>query len=104
MVCEDILYGLDLEESTSEHWMLDIAGISASLLDTNPIFDKRKIVLAWRFLEKYLELIGAESSSKIDKKFTETIADIMTRTAYWRNNHQIRVLADKVRDEGLPVK
>ena len=43
ILSDDILYGLDFEETSDGHWMSDIAGISASLLDTDPIYDERKI-------------------------------------------------------------
>lgn len=102
LVCDETLFGLDLEEASSGHWMLDIAGISASLLDTDPVFDKRKIVLSWHLLEKYLELIGEERSDEIDTFFVKTMADTLVQTANWRKDKQIRNFAEKIRMEGLP--
>ena len=102
LVCDETLFGLDLEEASSGHWILDIAGISASLLDTDPVFDKRKIALAWHLLEKYLELIGEEQSNEIDTLFVKTLADTLIQTAHWRKDDQIRKFAEKIRIDGLP--
>ena len=54
IVQNDQIFGVDFEESREDLWMVDIGGVCASLLDTDPIFDPRKRVLSWRFLEKYL--------------------------------------------------
>ena len=102
LVCDETLFGLDLEEASSGHWMFDIAGVSASLLDTDPVFDKRKITLTWHLLEKYLELIGEERSDEIDTFFVKTMADALVQTAHWRKDNQIRIIAEKIRTEGLP--
>ncbi|MBE0525309.1 MAG: hypothetical protein IH631_00080, partial [Candidatus Thorarchaeota archaeon] len=54
IVHDNQIFGVDFEESREDLWMVDIAGVCASLLDTDPIFDLRKRTLSWRFLEKYL--------------------------------------------------
>ncbi|MHA1636606.1 MAG: hypothetical protein ACTSUB_01205 [Candidatus Thorarchaeota archaeon] len=102
LVCDEILFGLDLEEAIAGHWMVDIAGAGASLLDTDPVFDKRKIALTWHLLEKYLELIGEERSDEIDTLFVKTLADTLVQTAHWRKDNRIRNFAEKIRIEGLP--
>lgn len=95
------IFGVDFEESCSGPWMLDIAGVSASLLDTNPVFDKRKRVLSWRFLESYLSLLGKKRNTSTDKEFISTLADILKQTSVWRENDRILDISEKIRVEGL---
>ena len=97
------IFGVDFEESRSGPWMLDIAGVSASLLDTNPIFDQRKRVLSWRFLESYLSLFGKNRDEVTDKEFISTLADILKQTSIWREDDHILELSEKLRTEGLPI-
>jgi hypothetical protein len=99
---ENTLYGVDLEESCPGPWMLDIAGISASLLDTNPIFDPRKRRLSWRLLDAYLSLLSQKRDTKIETAFTTVIADTLKQTSIWRRNTRILELSEMVRNEGLP--
>ncbi|MFW9845358.1 MAG: RIO1 family regulatory kinase/ATPase [Candidatus Thorarchaeota archaeon] len=100
---ESQVFGLDFEESRKGHWILDIAGISASLLDTNPINDKRKRVLAWQFLEKYLECRGEGRPQHTDELFTKTVADILAQTAIRREDKEIHRLSEEVRKNGIPT-
>jgi tRNA A-37 threonylcarbamoyl transferase component Bud32 len=100
---DDQIFGVDFEESCLGLWMLDIAGVSASLLDTNPIFDQRKRVLSWRFLESYLSLIGKERDESVDKEFISTLADILKQTSVWREDDRILDISEKIRVEGLPT-
>ena len=99
---EDKIYGVDFEESYEDHWMIDIAGVCASLLDTDPIFDLRKQRLSWRFLEKYLSLINLPRDETIDADFIATIADILKQTSEWRDDQRILELSETIRTEGLP--
>ncbi len=99
----DQIFGVDFEESSSGPWMLDIAGVSASLLDTNPVFDQRKRVLSWRFLESYLSLSGKKRDESIDKEFISTLADILKQTSIWREDDRILEFSEKLRTEGLPT-
>jgi tRNA A-37 threonylcarbamoyl transferase component Bud32 len=99
---ENVLYGVDFEESCSGPWMLDIAGISASLLDTNPIFDSRKKKLSWHLLDSYLSLLGQERDAKIETEFTKTIADALKLTSIWRKDTRILELSETIRTKGLP--
>lgn len=101
---ENPLVGLDFEESRSGHWMFDIAGASASLLDTRPVYDTRKRKLAWRLLEQYLNLRGDEQTPKIDRLFIETVSDTLQRTAHWRKDNAIMELADQIRRSGIALK
>ncbi len=98
------LFGLDFEESRVGHWMLDIAGIAASILDTEPVFDVRKRVLAWHLLEKYLELRGGTRNDELDKLFLESVSAILAQTSRWRNNDEILKISQQIKDEGLPAK
>lgn len=98
---EDQVYGVDFEESYEDHWMVDIAGVCASLLDTNPIFDPRKQKLSWRFLEKYLSHINLPRDESVDADFLDTIAATLKQTAQWRNDQRIFELSEKIRTEGL---
>ena len=91
LLCDDTLYGLDFEEAKTGHWILDIAGVSASLLDTNPINDSRKRAMVWQLLEKYLSLRNEERTIELDQLFIETIADALTQTAEWRKDDRIRL-------------
>ncbi|MGD2072420.1 MAG: hypothetical protein PVG65_02910 [Candidatus Thorarchaeota archaeon] len=100
---KDTLFGLDFEETHAGHWIIDIAGVSASLLDTDPIFDMRKRRLAWRFLEAYLDLCNLERNQEIDMLFIETIADTLEKTFYWRHDARIKALAERIRRDGILV-
>lgn len=100
---DDQIFGVDFEESGSGPWMLDIAGVSASLLDTNPVFDLRKRVLSWRLLESYLSLFGKKRDASTDKEFISTLADILKQTSVWRQDDRILKLSERIRTEGLPT-
>jgi tRNA A-37 threonylcarbamoyl transferase component Bud32 len=100
---ENALVGLDFEETTPGHWIIDIGGVSASLLDTKPIFDSRKRKLVWHFLAAYLSLHGKERSRSIDGLFITTVSDALKRTAYWRKDDDILALADQIRESGIPI-
>lgn len=100
---ENTIFGLDFEEAHEGHWIIDIAGVSASLLDTDPIYDKRKRVLAWQLLETYLGLHNLERDSDIDAQFIEKIADTLDKTSNWRQDTNIKNLADRIRKEGIPI-
>ncbi|MHA1390384.1 MAG: hypothetical protein ACTSR9_18360 [Candidatus Thorarchaeota archaeon] len=102
IVHDDQIFGVDFEESREDHWMVDIAGVCASLLDTNPIFDRRKRTLSWRFLEKYLSLYPVQPGGEtISNDFITTIADTLKQTSQWRNDREILQLSEKIRAEGL---
>ena len=98
------VFGLDFEESKAGHWILDIAGASASLLDTNPIFDSRKCALSWHLLESYLSLLDEKRSSKIDMLFINTVSETLQNTAFWRKSNEISNLAKNVRLNGIPFE
>lgn len=103
-ICHDNqIFGVDFEESCSGPWMLDIAGVSASLLDTNPVFNQRKRVLSWRFLESYLSFFGRNRDEVTDKEFISTLADILKQTSIWRKSDRILDISEKIRFEGLPT-
>ena len=97
------IFGLDFEESRKGNWMLDIAGVGASILDTDPIFDARKRVLTWSLLDHYLGLRNIERTSKVENMFLETLADTLAQTAEWRNDDRIMQLSNQIRQEGLVV-
>ena len=99
---ENTLYGIDFEESRLGPWTLDIAGISASLLDTDPIFDPRKRALSWRLLDVYLSLLGQERDATLEDEFTTVIADTLQQTSVWRRDSRILELSERIRTEGLP--
>jgi hypothetical protein len=98
------IFGIDFEESRKEHWMFDIAGASASILDTNPIFDARKRVLAWKLLECYLALRGTKRTSEIDTQFLDALADTLAQTAAWRKDDRLMQISNRVRSEGLEIE
>lgn len=100
---EGTIYGVDFEESRVGHWTLDIAGISASLLDTDPIFHPRKRALSWRLLDTYLSLLGRERDAAVEKEFTTVIADTLEQTAAWRQDSRILELSERIRAKGLPA-
>jgi tRNA A-37 threonylcarbamoyl transferase component Bud32 len=95
------LFGVDFEESSSEHWILDIAGAAASLLDTDPINDERKRQLAWNLLENYLSLKHSERDPAIDKLYIETVSHILKSTAEMRKDNQILELAKDIESRGF---
>ncbi|MBN2228154.1 MAG: hypothetical protein JW779_01090 [Candidatus Thorarchaeota archaeon] len=97
----DGIYGVDFEESRVGHWTLDIGGVSASLLDTDPIFDQRKRTLSWRLFDSYLSLIGETRTAVLEKMFTTAIADSLKQTSIWRNDRNIFELSERIRNEGL---
>jgi tRNA A-37 threonylcarbamoyl transferase component Bud32 len=99
---ENTLYGIDFEESRLGSWTLDIAGISASLLDTHPIFDPRKRTLCWRLLDAYLSLLGQERDATVENEFTTVVADTLQQTSVWRRDSKILELSERIRTEGLP--
>ena len=101
IIQDDQIFGVDFEETREDLWMVDIAGVCASLLDTNPIFDSRKLTLSWRFLEKYLSFhIGPRETIYSD--FISTLADTLKQTSEWRKDSKILELSEKIRTEGLP--
>ncbi|MGY5875710.1 MAG: hypothetical protein RTU30_08190 [Candidatus Thorarchaeota archaeon] len=95
------IYGVDFEESRSDHWIHDIAGISASLLDTNPIFDPRKRTLSWRLFERYLSHIGEVRSKEMDSLFARTVSEALAKTARWRNDDNLLLLSDSILHDGF---
>ena len=95
------IYGVDFEESHPGHWMIDIGGVCASLLDTNPIFDKRKRALLWHLLDTYLMLIGKERDIAIESMFITTIADTLEQTSIRRSDDKILELSEHIRKGGL---
>jgi len=99
---ENVLYGVGFEESCPGLWIFDIAGISASLLDTNPIFDARKRKLSWHLLDAYLSPLGQKRDTKIETEFATVIADALKQTSIWRRNNRILELSETIRTEGLP--
>lgn len=98
------IYGVDYEETRPGPWVLDIGGIAASMLDTDPIFDVRKQKLCWTFLRTYLDLIDEEKTSEIENEFNETVADILEQTATRRNNEEIMSISENVRQNGIPFE
>ncbi|MFW9918181.1 MAG: hypothetical protein ACFFED_01150 [Candidatus Thorarchaeota archaeon] len=104
LVSNGIIYGFDFEEYREAHWMEDIGGIAASILDTRPVFDARKVKLAWHLLETYLSLSGMERNVSIDSHFTRVIADTLEQTAKWRDDNQILAHSRRVRQYGLSVE
>ena len=103
IVHKDQIFGVDFEESRKDFWMVDIAGVCASLLDTNPIYDPRKRKLSWRFLEKYLSFRTTPPDETIYTDFITTIADTLKQTSQWREDRVILELSEKIRAEGLPI-
>ncbi|TFH09438.1 MAG: hypothetical protein E4H14_04455 [Candidatus Thorarchaeota archaeon] len=104
IVHKDRIFGVDFEESHEDLWMVDIAGVCASLLDTDPIFDSRKRTLSWRFLEKYLSFYPVPPRNETTySDFISTLADTLKQTAEWRKDSIILELSEKIRAEGLPV-
>jgi tRNA A-37 threonylcarbamoyl transferase component Bud32 len=93
------VYGVDFEESRPDHWITDIAGAAASLLDTDPIFDERKRALAWRFFKTYLSLRCSDCDPAINRLFIDTVADTLEVTANQRNDERILTLAKTIRTD-----
>lgn len=103
VINEDGLFGIDFEEAMSGHWIIDIGGIAASLLDTDPINDTRKRKMVWILFDKYLELKGIQRTNEIDQDFIEVISNTLKQTARWRNSEEISNLADLIQKEGIPI-
>ena len=95
------IFGVDFEETRQDHWILDIAGIAASIFDTNPIFDKRKHPLAWNLLEAYLDLRHSKRDPAIDHLFIKTIAGTLRETAELRNDSRIYGVADAIENDAF---
>ena len=104
IIQDDQIFGVDFEESREDLWMVDIAGVCASLLDTDPIFDRRKRTLSWRFLEKYLSLYPVRPGGEtVSTDFITAIADTLKQTSQWRDDREILELSEKIRAEGLSI-
>jgi tRNA A-37 threonylcarbamoyl transferase component Bud32 len=104
IIQDDQIFGVDFEESREDLWMVDIAGVCASLLDTNPIFDPRKRKLSLQFLEKYLSSYPVPPRNETTyPDFISTLADTLKQTAEWRKDSRILELSEKIRTEGLPI-
>ncbi|MGY5881375.1 MAG: hypothetical protein RTV31_14075 [Candidatus Thorarchaeota archaeon] len=104
IVHDDQIFGVDFEEAREDLWMVDIAGVCASLLDTNPIFDPRKRALSWRFLEKYLSFYPVRPGGEtVNTDFITVIADTLKQTSQWREDKEILELSERIRAEGLPT-
>jgi tRNA A-37 threonylcarbamoyl transferase component Bud32 len=101
IIDDQTIFGLDFEEARDGHWILDVAGIAASLFDTDPIFDKRKQALAWHFLENYLTLKHSQRDSAIDQLYTETIVETLKKTARLRKDPRILDLANTITKDGF---
>jgi tRNA A-37 threonylcarbamoyl transferase component Bud32 len=99
----ETLTGVDFEESHLGHWILDIAGSAASLLDTDPVFDSRKRVLAWELLDSYLQLRGVERTPEIECRFIAATADHLCHTARLRRSSDIMRISELVRSTGIPT-
>ncbi|MEM2142194.1 MAG: hypothetical protein QXQ81_02920 [Candidatus Thorarchaeota archaeon] len=93
--------GVDFEESASGEWIDDIAGIAASLLDTDPVFDVRKRALAWRLLDRYLACLRECRTRELERVFVERVADCLSQTAGKRNSVDIHLLSERVRRRGF---
>ncbi|TFF93559.1 hypothetical protein EU546_06050 [Candidatus Thorarchaeota archaeon] len=98
------LYGLDFEEATEGHWMTDIAGIAASILDTNPIFHKKKRQLVWMLLEEYLNLLGQSRNTETDTRFVTMVANALEETAKHRNDERIMEVCRSIRARGISLE
>jgi tRNA A-37 threonylcarbamoyl transferase component Bud32 len=104
IIHDDKIFGVDFEESREDLWMVDIAGVCASLLDTNPIHDPRKRKLSWQFLEKYLSFYPVRPGGEtVNTDFITMIADTLKQTSQWRDDRTILELSEKIRAEGLPI-
>jgi tRNA A-37 threonylcarbamoyl transferase component Bud32 len=104
IIHNDKIFGVDFEESREDSWMVDIAGVCASLLDTNPIFDLRKRKLCWRLLEKYLSFYAVRPGGEtVSTDFVATIADTLKQTSQWRDDKTILELSERIQAEGLPT-
>ncbi|MCJ7817749.1 MAG: hypothetical protein MUP60_02760 [Candidatus Thorarchaeota archaeon] len=103
IVHDNQIFGVDFEESREDLWMVDIAGVCASLLDTDPIFDLRKRTLSWRFLEKYLSFRVTPPDETVYTDFITVIADTLKQTSQWRDDSEILELSERIRAEGLPI-
>jgi hypothetical protein len=103
VVSDGVVIGLDFEEVRPGHWLADISGIGASLLDTDPIFDPRKRSLSWRLLDCYLKAIGQTRTPEIERLYIDSIADWLAETYRWRGDTRILNLSEEVRQDGIPV-
>jgi hypothetical protein len=98
------VFGLDFEEARKGHWISDIGGVAASLLDTDPINDIRKRRLAWKLLEEYLSLVSESRSSETDRLFIQTVATTLKETYHWRSDERILSLSEQISNEGIPIE
>jgi tRNA A-37 threonylcarbamoyl transferase component Bud32 len=96
------IFGVDYEETRPGHWILDIGGAAASLLDTDPIFDVRKQKMCWTLLETYLDLIGEEKAVEVEDDFNKTVADTLKQTAIWREDDRIMSISESIQENGIP--
>ncbi len=103
ILADDMLWGVDFEEAREGPWLLDIGGIAASILDTDPIFTPEKRRMVWLLLDEYLGLIGQSRTGAIEERFQAVTADTLAETAVWRKDKRIKTLSERVRQEGIPV-
>lgn len=101
IITQNRLVGLDFEEAGQGHWMNDIAGISASILDTDPIFHRKKRRLVWLLLEGYLSFLGEERDERTDTRFVKMISDTLEQTAKYRKDERIMKICQDIRKRGI---
>lgn len=103
ILADDMLWGLDFEEAHEGLWLLDIGGVAASILDTNPIFTPEKRRIVWYLLDTYLDLLGQSRTDTIEEGFQSVVGDTLAETAVWREDRRIRLLSEQIRQEGIPI-
>lgn len=79
------IYGIDFEESRKGIWQRDIAEITTSILDMNPMFTQWKIQLSRKFIKYYLELRNDTNEEDIEI-LRRTIIEVLRDTSIRRGN------------------
>jgi tRNA A-37 threonylcarbamoyl transferase component Bud32 len=102
IVGSDGLYGVDFEEATEGYWVVDLGGVAASLLDTDPINEQRKQAMVWQLLDSYLVLKGIDRTADIEQDYLKVISNTLRQTAKWRNSNILTDLANEIEKNGLP--
>jgi len=94
----DRIWGVDFEESRSGKPVEDVAGICASILSTEPMFNSEKFTLCKKFIENYL----TKAPGRIND-FDSEISYALLEKIQWRPKDEeiIRKYSKLIRKKGL---
>ncbi|MFX1475471.1 MAG: hypothetical protein ACFFCO_08350 [Promethearchaeota archaeon] len=84
-----VLVGVDFEECVVGHYLQDLASACASILDTDPLFTPKKLILCRTLLERYSLTRRISNPSQLVQEAVPVIIDTLKMTANRRGNPPI---------------